>query len=728
MRRILQLGVLTSVACVGALAQCSNTSYGNGFVCVQAAGNALGGAGNVTTANFPVDTTVGNVVVFYLAVCADEACTTDNAPSITLSQDNAGSNVCTEIPGGPFEVAQNQTQISRSTKMTAYVCPITTPNKDWNARATGGTPFYLSGYAAEWSGVATTGFYDKVTSGIAATGGETSASLTTTSTANAVDLVVGMLGTSDDTISAGAGFLEVLKVSNYVQMEAKSVATQGAQTCTWTNAAGSWQGMCITLKSTNPAAEGVVWPYRRAKFRSGGTLPPYIYVDAGDPLVGVDNTKVGWNNPNMPTPPSASGGYTGGGVQKTFSACTPSNDDAPAVLAMWNSMSSGDYMLMTCVANVGAGGLTLPSKTNVKLYGAGSGGFKSLAVTGIQSVGGFNRPGFVKITCTDCLIYNLDFNVNNIATSGLLIDSSTRVEVRHVSVHDAACVLQDPNNCYGTAGIVGDGNTSNRYIDNYVYNMGGAGPSVNGIRGQWNRETGPLIWASTFYNTGGTGSGCNCSNAEWGYNYMHNTNAAGIKLSGAGSPAWDNVGSSSMHHNLLDNATQIRLENTATSTALLIYHNELRNLADGIYANGGPMNNTQITHNYFHDNSSASVKLLSTLSAFVIQDNQIYSSAYGIHIGEVGGSFTTVTINRNDLKGNTYGIKFQNSGSVTSGVTISNSALTAGTHGLHIDSGIAGTITESTNCWHTNSSSNITDGRGIIPNPPPNGPCANPVQ
>lgn len=727
MRRLLQLIALLAGVCGVGAAACSNTSYANGFTCVQAAGTANGGAGSSAVATFGANTTVGNVVVFFMSACADAGCTTNNAPSMTFSQSNGGSNSCTQVPGGAFDTAQDATQSSLSTKTTAYVCPITSAGTTFTATVTGGTPFYLTAYASEWSGVATTNFFDQVAMGISPDASAVTSTVTTASTANTTDLVIGYIGTSEDTITPGSGFSEVQKPGSFNEVEAKSVASKAAQSCTWSHAAGSTQGLCLTLKSSTPDATSLVSPRKRMVFKPGATLPPYVYVSNGDPLVGVDTTLVGFNNPNMPTPPSASGGFVPNGTIKTFSSCTP-GDDSAAVLALWSTLANGDALLMSCVAGVGSGGLTLSGKTNVKIYGAGSGGFKALAVTGIGSSGGFSRPGFVKLVCTDCLMYNLDFNVNNIATGGLLVDSSTRTEIRHVSVHDGACVLQDPNNCFGTSGITGDGNTGNRYIDNHVYSMGGAGPNVNGLRGSWLRETGPLIWGSTFENNGGTGSACNCSNAEWGYNYMSGNQAAGIKLSGAGGPANDNVGSSSIHHNLFDNSTQIRLENTATSTAFLIYHNELRNQSDGIYANGGPMTNTQVTHNYIHDIAGPAVKLLSSASSWVIQDNEFYSNAAGVQFGEVGGTYSSITINRNDIKGNVYGVKFLNTPSITVGTTITNNAFTQGNYGLNIDSGTGGTITQSGNCWQTNAVANVSDGRGIISNPASNGPCANPVQ
>jgi hypothetical protein len=451
---------------------------------------------------------------------------------------------------------------------------------------------------------------------------------------------------------------------------------------------------------------------------------------------GTLESMVGSNNPNTPAAPAGSGGYTGGGTASTFSACTGvANTDTTAVQNSINALSSGQSLKMTCKALINSSGITISGKTNIKFWGTGLGtGLQATSTTGLTSSGGFAGSAMIKIVnCTDCLVTGLDFDSNGIAVTAFLLDSSLRTEVNGNYMHNVGCTVSG-SDCSPSAIVLGDGNNNTRYIGNTVYTSAGCGTNCNGVRGMWLRESGTLEWGNTVYGTGGTGQPCNCRDLQQAYNFVHDVSGgSGLKLSGAGGPANQNVGTTDIHHNLVDNTNQfIRLEETATTSTLKIRDNEARNMVgpggtagDGIYANSSPMNNTQITHNYFHGITGAAVKLLSGLSNYLIQDNQFSSNGTGIHIGEVGGTFSSITVNRNDMRTNTIGIKLQNNGNPSIGLAVTNNAFVGGTYGLNIDSGITGTISQSGNCWI--NTTNISDGRGVLSNPGSSGSCSNPI-
>lgn len=228
-------------ACLSAFAQCSNTSYGNGFTCVQYGNASNAGAGATSTVTLTGNTTTGNTVVVFSSVCGNLSCTA-GLSSMSLDVSNGASDSKAEIPGSPSVVGD-------IFKKSAWVFSSVSATSTFTVSVTGGTPYYLVVDVVEIAGAATSSPLDVSQFGSASTG--TSLSITTGSTGNATDMVIGQLGTLSgiSNLTMGAGFTAV--AANKTVM-AKTVSSAGAQTCnwTWTNNRANI-GACVVIKNSS---------------------------------------------------------------------------------------------------------------------------------------------------------------------------------------------------------------------------------------------------------------------------------------------------------------------------------------------------------------------------------------------------------------------------------------------------------------------------------------------
>ena len=249
-------------ACIAACAQCSNTSYGNGFTCVKQAGTINAGSGSSATATFGSNTTATNQVLLIAFVCGNSSCNGDTS-GITISFSNGASDSCTAMPGGATTFGDG----SNRWKGHACLFTSTSATTTYTVSTSGGTPYYLTAYASEWTGIASSSPWDVVAGTFQVGGSYSSATVTTASTTNATDLVVGFVTLNDaNAITPGSGFTEIGEVSNGVEHEGKSVAATGAQSCTWSfSNTASWQGLCLTLEAG--AGGGSPSPWRRRIIR-----------------------------------------------------------------------------------------------------------------------------------------------------------------------------------------------------------------------------------------------------------------------------------------------------------------------------------------------------------------------------------------------------------------------------------------------------------------------------
>lgn len=244
MNKLGNLAILGFSAVLSCWAQCSNTSYGNGFNCVQAAGVANAGAGSTANATLPSNAAAGHQVVVIGFACSDSNCS-QSAAGITLSATATGSgNSPVACPGNPYRLNSN---------IEIYGCwlmDVSAPTKSFTVTAIGGTPFYLSNYVSEWTGIAPALSAFDVGGTSFSAPSTTSASTATGTTRNAKDLIMGMLQLSVSTgVTPGTGFIESGEYITGIQQEGKSVASAGPQSCTWTFSSSPWQGLCFALKA-----------------------------------------------------------------------------------------------------------------------------------------------------------------------------------------------------------------------------------------------------------------------------------------------------------------------------------------------------------------------------------------------------------------------------------------------------------------------------------------------
>lgn len=242
MRKLILIALLT----LPIWGQCSNTSYGNGFTCVKQAGTILAGAGSTATATFGSSTTATNQVLVIAFVCGNSGCSGDTS-GITISFSNGASDSCTAMPGGATTFGDG----SNRWKGHACLFTSTSATTTYTVSTSGGTPYYLTSYASEWTGIASSSPWDVVAASFQVGGSYSTATVTTATTTNATDLVVGFVALNDaNAVTPGSGFTEIGETSAGVEHEGKSVAATGAQSCTWSfSNTSSWQGMCLTLKA-----------------------------------------------------------------------------------------------------------------------------------------------------------------------------------------------------------------------------------------------------------------------------------------------------------------------------------------------------------------------------------------------------------------------------------------------------------------------------------------------
>ncbi len=252
MKKLLVIFGLSSIAL---FAQCSNTSYGNGFTCIQQTGAANGGTGSTRSITFSSPTTAGNEVVVFASVCADAGCTSTNASGITLTVANGAGDTAIQATNAPFLLTDGQNGSTTAVKYTAWVFTNVSATTTFTVTATGGTPNFLALYASEWTGISDTSPWDGGAGTQSPNGTQTSATVNIASTTNATDLILGYIGNwSGANITPGSGFTEIGEPLPGQQHQAKSVTTAGAQSCTWTMGSTAWQAACVALKATGSSS------------------------------------------------------------------------------------------------------------------------------------------------------------------------------------------------------------------------------------------------------------------------------------------------------------------------------------------------------------------------------------------------------------------------------------------------------------------------------------------
>lgn len=240
-RRFLLLPFLL-LCTIPAHAQCSNTSYSNGWTCVQQAGNFNAGSGNSVTATFGANVTAGNPVTVLVLLCNNAACSTVFGHVLTVT--GTARSACTQDPAGaPYSSTNRERSAFVCTGAAGTTIIVTSDGSGGN------TPFYLTAVVAEWTGGTTASPFDGNGQIAGGTGTTASVTMTVNSTANL--FICAADNASSATFTPGSGFLQVGQNNASTFHEAKTgVSGSQSGTATWTGSA-AWSIWCSSVKSSS---------------------------------------------------------------------------------------------------------------------------------------------------------------------------------------------------------------------------------------------------------------------------------------------------------------------------------------------------------------------------------------------------------------------------------------------------------------------------------------------
>lgn len=196
-RLLIAVGLL--FCAVPCWAQCSNTSYGNGFTCVQQVGtrNNNGSASSPLTATLGANTVSGHQVEALLFFCTTSGCVGGATPTITFTD---GASDAVSVP--TTACSSVNSQYSFCAAIFPNVSATNTVSASWT-----GTISYPALYISEWTGGATSNPFDGDAIYCGASSGT---SLTCSKTTTATDLVTGFaIVANNPSITAGTGFTQI---------------------------------------------------------------------------------------------------------------------------------------------------------------------------------------------------------------------------------------------------------------------------------------------------------------------------------------------------------------------------------------------------------------------------------------------------------------------------------------------------------------------------------------
>lgn len=248
MKKLLLLFALLTLPAFGA---CSNTSFSNGWTCIQQKSNggypASATSGTTITLTFGSTTGAGHGVIVSAMYAGDSGCGV-GALTMTATVSN-GTDTPVGAAGNPYLI----NGAGCDQRAYVWVFPNATPATTYTV-TTSATSWYGTATISEWSGMATASPFDVAAAAGSGSAG-TSASVTAGTTTNATDLIYGFLGTdSGVAVTPGSGFTEIGEDITGIEHEAQSITATGSQSCTWTMASTLWEGVCVTIKAGSAAA------------------------------------------------------------------------------------------------------------------------------------------------------------------------------------------------------------------------------------------------------------------------------------------------------------------------------------------------------------------------------------------------------------------------------------------------------------------------------------------
>jgi Right handed beta helix region len=390
-----------------------------------------------------------------------------------------------------------------------------------------------------------------------------------------------------------------------------------------------------------------------------------------------------------------------------------SNDNSVAVQAAMNSLPSGTVQFngMVAVGRTSWTGLTLASKSNIKLVGANKGcGIKVLAQP-TQTIPTFpNSYTLIKMTsCSYLTISNVEINGNSLSFAFLGMEFCSYCIIEDNYFHDTVVTAGNRN----TRAIMARKGSHNKYMRNKVYKAAGgfllgntnSDPEVDlmvsnnnldtvaddGLAGTWQMA---LIEGNRFYNISYSG----VVNGSWNGTQSKDVKVINNYIHGCG---WHGIQSDAMDESD-PNLNWIIQGNTICCGA-----------QSGIYI-AGPAQNWIIQGNVIYDNNydgryyAAGIcidcvypTLGSYMKDIVIADNLIYNSAgkqkWGIILNsrDTSDRITKITIRGNTIYGNvSHGIFLTrySTGTMNRISLVGNRVYNNGFRGIEVDAGVSNLV------------------------------------
>jgi hypothetical protein len=182
-------------------------------------------------------------------------------------------------------------------------------------------------------------------------------------------------------------------------------------------------------------------------------------------------------------------------------ACDGVTDDRGAVQAALDAVPDGGTVVVPCLAAIGAG-VTLGSRTGVRVVGTDGGGLAALAASGQFVASGMGPVMLLADACDDCVI------------EGLLLDGQEH-DIAGFGAQGSRGLTFRRNRVTRVGAPAGGGvsvatNVDSRYLCNEIVDVDPDTPLANGTRGMWIGNTSfeevrPVVGGNLVRNSGGTG-------------------------------------------------------------------------------------------------------------------------------------------------------------------------------------------------------------------------------
>jgi parallel beta-helix repeat protein len=389
-------------------------------------------------------------------------------------------------------------------------------------------------------------------------------------------------------------------------------------------------------------------------------------------------------------------------------------------------MADGDQLTVSCIAPIGAAGLTLSHKTGVIVDGAGVGGFVALGANALHIL-------FAIEYCDGCIIRSLAIDSRNLPAAGISINYSNAARIEANTIQNVAYPAY--------AALLGLGNHANVYTWNTISSTGAYvlnGVLTDGVRGIWLGNPSPqwIEWDSVItnnkvFNTGWTGIAVNGAGASVSNNYIEATQGSGIKIEQP--PATGGRSLVQWNTAVRNRFSGVQVQNG--SSAVFVQGNTLdANQISGVYSDGA-FTDGEISGNLITNSGEAGIYLYDAQGA-LIEDNQIIGGKTGITFEVLQpDTIQDVRMHSNNVTSvSENGLVLLGHGGTMRGVALdSNAFQNVKLYGMSIDEMNAGAIIGPSlvaNCFSNMGSGTLLDTRttGALKAPVAAASCPKPPQ